>query len=131
MSASHCAEGGQARGLVLLVAVHRNDPVVAAEISPLEHVTHRATVAAIVSVTNDFDGMFGQQRRRAVGGSIVDDHDVAVELRGVSRHLQQHALDGFLFVEHGDRDEDAWSRGGHSASLTVKISALAPLQRAR
>ena len=103
----------QARGLVLLIAVHRDHPVVAAKISPFQHVLHRSAVATVLAMTNDLHRMGGENGRGRIGRAVVDHQDLAVESDSVSRDLGQHAVHRLLLIEDGNRNKNAGKSRGH------------------
>jgi hypothetical protein len=100
---------GDERGLVLSVAVERDQAIVSRLDRPLEGATESGAVAPVPLVPDDLDGREGaEQPRSPVGRSIIDHQDVV----GIPQDLGQDGLEvGFLVV---DRD-----RGEHSHRLRM------------
>lgn len=98
-------------GLVLLVAVHGDEPVVALVGGVGEGVAEAAAVAGVGLVVDDGEAQFGgeaiEEGGRAVRGAIVDDEDIV----GVAADAAEDALGVLLLVVDGDGDQGAHEVG--------------------
>lgn len=102
-------EVGEAGGLVLLVAVHGDEPVVLVALGPAEGVADGAAVAEVGAVADDVDGLFSEEGGGFVGRTVVDDEDVV----GVVADAAEDGGDVFLFVVDGNGDEGPWHEALH------------------
>jgi hypothetical protein len=117
-------KAGMDAGLVLLVAVHRDDPVVPVAVGRGRRPrAWRAAVAGVGLVADQVEAQFWAEAVEdvgsGVGGAVVDDEDVGV----VGMDRAQHLLDGGGLVEDGDGDERAHREGpfqGVGGGLGVK-----------
>lgn len=104
-------EIGDGRGLVLLVAVHGDDPVVPVAVSPGEGLAHGPAVAGVGLVPDQVEAEFRAEPVEdgggVVGGAVVDDEDIGV----IPAHRAEHLLDGGGLVEDRDGDECAHGKG--------------------
>jgi tetratricopeptide (TPR) repeat protein len=92
---------------MLLVAVHRDHPVVAARVGPVERIDDALTVAAIFGMTDELNvGPSGEQIRGAVGAAVVDHQHLIVKLPDLLQHMLQIAK----LVKNGYGDND-WQIG--------------------
>ncbi len=104
---------GQARRLVLLVAVHRDQPVVPVTARPAERVADAPPVPPVPPVPDHVHRQLRQQARRVVRRAVVDHQHVL----GVLLNLRQHADHVLLFVVNGDGDQGSQNgllRTGHA-----------------
>jgi hypothetical protein len=69
-------ESGDCRRLVLLVAVHRDEPVEVLFAGPVEGVLERASVAAVAAVPDHVNGELLKEKRRPVGRAVIDNEHV-------------------------------------------------------
>src|SRR5205807_7330833 len=86
---------GNARGLVLAVAIHRNQNVNA----PLQRIGERrdecCAITPVLGVRNNLNiSLLGQECRGAVGGAVVNDEDV----RCMTTDFAEDVLDVPFFV---------------------------------
>ncbi len=89
-------------GLVLLVAVHRNNPVVAVLIGPRESIDERLAIPAVFPVADEVDIRTRQQVLDGTVSRSVIDHQY---IRAVFKDLVQNLLDVLPFVVNGDGDQ--------------------------
>ena len=106
-------------GLMLLIAIHRNDPVIMVAVGILKGINNALAISAVGGMAKKLDtgrAAFGfgaallhnafENLRRAVGAAIVYEKDLIVKLA----NLGQNLFDVAAFVKNGDGDEQSQSQ---------------------